>query len=62
LQRTVKRCVITTFGRDFATASIEFQRAGVKQTGRQSQTCVRMPAGRRVVAPHVSLLEQPQTS
>lgn len=56
LQREVLRTVITTYGRDFATADIEFRRAGSERTGRQSQTWVRMPEGWRVVAAHVSLL------
>jgi len=56
LDREVLRTVITTFGRDFATANIEFRRAGSARTGRQSQAWVRTPEGWRVVAAHVSLL------
>ena len=56
LEREVLTTVITTYGRDFATANIEFRRAGSARTGRQSQTWVRMPEGWRVVAAHVSLL------
>jgi hypothetical protein len=56
LQREVLRTVITTYGRDFATANIEFRRAGSDRTGRQSQTWMRTPEGWRVVAAHVSLL------
>jgi len=56
LNREVLRTVITTFGRDMATANIEFLREGSTRTGRQSQTWVRMPAGWRIVAAHVSLL------
>jgi Protein of unknown function (DUF3225) len=56
LERTVLKNVITTFGVDFATANVEFQRVGSIQTGRQSQTWMRTPAGWRVVAAHVSLL------
>lgn len=59
LARTVLRTVLTTYGRDFATANIEFQREGSRKTGRQSQTWVRMPEGWRVVAAHVSLLAEP---
>ena len=33
LERTVLRTVITTYGQDFATANIEFQRAGSTKTG-----------------------------
>ncbi len=56
LARAVLRTVITTYGRDFATANIEFQRAGSAATGRQSQTWLRTPGGWRVVVAHVSLL------
>jgi Protein of unknown function (DUF3225) len=56
LQRDVLRTAITTYGRDYATANIEFQRVGGNKTGRQSQTWVRLPEGWRVVAAHVSLL------
>jgi hypothetical protein len=55
-QRTLANTVITTFGRDFATANTEFQRAGAARPGRQSQTWVRMPVGWRVVAAHISFL------
>ncbi len=57
LQRAVLRNEITTYGRDFATCNLEFQRNGSSQTGRQSQTWMRTPAGWRVVAAHVSLLD-----
>lgn len=56
LERTVLNTVITTYGRDFATANIEFQRVGSNKVGRQSQTWIRTPKGWRVVAAHVSLL------
>jgi hypothetical protein len=56
LARTLGKTVITTYGRDFATANTEFHRRGSDRTGRQSQTWVRMPEGWRVVAAHVSLL------
>ena len=59
LARTLGRTVITTFGRDFATAMTEFQRDGSAASGRQSQTWVRMPGGWRVVAAHVSLIAAP---
>ena len=55
LARTIEHQVITTFGQDFATASLEFTRSG--RRGRQMQTWVRLPAGWRVVAAHVSHLE-----
>jgi Protein of unknown function (DUF3225) len=56
LARTLAHTVITTYGRDFATAMTEFKREGGDRTGRQSQTWVRMPTGWRVVAAHVSLM------
>ena len=56
LARTLTKTVITTYGRDFATANCEFQREGNAKTGRQSQTWMRTPAGWRVVAAHVSLI------
>jgi hypothetical protein len=59
LERALLKTVITTYGRDFATANVEFQRAGSNKTGRQSQTWMRTPQGWRVVAAHVSLLAAP---
>ncbi|WP_457282333.1 oxalurate catabolism protein HpxZ [Polaromonas sp. P5_D5] len=56
LERRLLKTVITTYGRDMATANTEFQRAGSARTGRQSQTWMRTPEGWRVVAAHVSLL------
>jgi hypothetical protein len=56
LQRERMNIVITTYGRDFATANTEFRRVGSEKNGRQSQTWVRTPDGWRVVAAHVSLL------
>lgn len=58
LARAVTRVVITTFGRDFATANMEFERAGGTIRGRQSHTWARMAEGWRIVAAHVSLLPQ----
>lgn len=56
LARALHATVITTYGRDFATANTEFQRVGSARPGRQSQTWLRTPEGWRVVAAHVSLL------
>ena len=55
--RELLRTVITTYGRDFATANVEFRREGSRQTGRQSQTWLRTAEGWRVVAAHVSLMD-----
>ena len=57
LAREIFNTVITTYGRDFATANTEFRRVGSVRTGRQSQTWMRTPAGWRVVSAHVSLLD-----
>jgi Protein of unknown function (DUF3225) len=59
LARDLLKTVITTYGHDFATANVEFQRVGGNKTGRQSQTWMRTPQGWRVVSAHVSLLDQP---
>ncbi|KRA02637.1 MAG: oxalurate catabolism protein HpxZ [Achromobacter sp.] len=56
LARQVLRTAITTYGEDFATANLEFQREGSTRIGRQSQTWMRTPQGWRVVAAHVSLM------
>lgn len=56
LARRLLKTVITTYGRDCATANVEFAREGHAATGRQSQTWMRTPQGWRVVAAHVSLL------
>ncbi|MFM7505476.1 MAG: oxalurate catabolism protein HpxZ [Rubrivivax sp.] len=59
LARSLQRTVVTTYGRDAATAMTEFRREGGNKLGRQSQTWVRMPQGWRVVAAHVSLIDLP---
>jgi hypothetical protein len=60
LARSLHRTVITTYGRDFATANTMFRREGSDRIGRQSQTWVRFPGlGWRVVAAHVSMITPP---
>lgn len=59
IERRLLRAVITTFGRDFATANCEFERVQSGRRGRQSQTWVRTPEGWRVVSAHVSWLDRP---
>ena len=60
LDRDLSRTVITTFGRDMATASTLFTRPGAPdRVGRQMQTWVRLPEGWRVVAAHVSTIDLP---
>jgi hypothetical protein len=59
LARTLERTVITTYGRDLATANTMFRRdAAPGRVGRQSQTWVRCPEGWRVVSAHVSLIPE----
>ncbi len=60
LARTIERTVITTYGRDFATACTLFRREGAPgKVGRQSQSWVRTADGWRVVAAHVSVIAEP---
>lgn len=54
--RKTSRTVITTYGRDFATAMTEFLNTADAPLGRQAQTWVRLPQGWRIVAAHVSLM------
>jgi hypothetical protein len=58
LARTVTRLDIVSFGSDFASITLEFERvtATGTQRGRQSQTWVRLDSGWRIVAAHVSLM------
>ena len=60
LVRKTDKTVITTYGRDFAVASTLFRRPSMAgKVGRQTQTWVRFPEGWRVVAAHVSVIEEP---
>ena len=59
--RVNAKTVITTYGRDFATASLLTSRGRPGQVGRQMQTWVRFPEGWRVVAAHVSTIDEPAT-
>jgi 1-carboxybiuret hydrolase subunit AtzH-like protein len=61
LARTLSKTVITTFGRDFAMASTLFHRTTTPgKVGRQTQTWVRFNDGWRIVAGHVSLIDEPR--
>jgi hypothetical protein len=61
LMRDLKQTVITTYGRDTAVASTLFYRANAPgKVGRQMQTWIRFPEGWRVVAAHVSVIDEPQ--
>jgi hypothetical protein len=51
--------VITTYGRDFAVASTLFHRDTVPgKVGRQMQSWVRFADGWKVVAAHVSMIDE----
>jgi hypothetical protein len=58
LTRTVTRQDIVSFGRDYASITLEFERHTPKGLvrGRQSQVWVRFHHGWRIVQAHVSLL------
>jgi len=62
LARTVRRLDIVSFGRDFASITLEFERVTPGETatlvrGRQSQVWVRLAEGWRIVQAHVSILD-----
>lgn len=60
VERRIGETVITTFGRDFATASTLFWRDNAPgKVGRQMQSWARLPEGWRVVAAHVSIVGEP---
>ena len=58
LARRVVRLEIVTFGRDFGSVTLEFERDTPAKTvrGRQTQVWVRMAEGWRIVSAHVSIL------
>jgi hypothetical protein len=59
LMRTISRTVITTYGREFAVASTLFHRPTMPgKVGRQMQSWVKFPDGWRVVAAHVSVIDE----
>jgi hypothetical protein len=61
LARTLSKTVITTYGRDFGVASTLYDRPSFAgKIGRQMQTWVRFPEGWRVVAAHVSMIDEPK--
>jgi hypothetical protein len=60
LMRRTAKTVITAYGRDCAVASTLFYRdTAPGKVGRQMQTWVRFPEGWRIVAAHVSVIEEP---
>jgi hypothetical protein len=63
LMRRTARTVITSYGRDAAVASTLFYRDTLPgKVGRQMQTWVRFPEGWRIVAAHVSIIDEPKAS
>lgn len=63
LARSLERTIVTSFGRDFATASTLFRREGAPdRVGRQMQSWARLPEGWRIVAAHVSVIDDPDGS
>jgi hypothetical protein len=58
LVRTITRLDVVSFGLDFASITLEFERSSASGTvrGRQSQIWVRLPEGWRIVSAHISLL------
>jgi Protein of unknown function (DUF3225) len=60
LMRRIAKTVITAYGRDCAVASTLFYRdTAPGKVGRQMQTWVRFPEGWKIVAAHVSVIEEP---
>jgi len=60
LARTLSRTVISSYGRDHALASTLYYRGTAPgKIGRQMQTWIRFPEVWRVVAAHVSMIDQP---
>jgi ketosteroid isomerase-like protein len=63
LARSLERALVTTYGRDLAMASTLFRRDSAPgKIGRQMQTWVRFPEGWRIVAAHVSVIDEPATT
>jgi Protein of unknown function (DUF3225) len=63
LMRRTEKTVITTYGRDTAVASTLFYRDSTPgRVGRQMQTWVRFPEGWKIVAAHVSIIDEPGSS
>ena len=60
LMRRTASTVITTYGRDTAVASTLFYRDNAPgKVGRQMQTWIRFPEGWKIVAAHVSVINEP---
>jgi len=60
LARELERTQVITYGRDFAIAATLFRRDNAPgKIGRQMQSWVRFPEGWRIVAAHVSVIDDP---
>jgi Protein of unknown function (DUF3225) len=60
LMRRTARTLISTYGRDSAVASTLFYRDSAPgKVGRQMQTWMRFPEGWKIVAAHVSMIDEP---
>ena len=63
LMRRTAKTLITTYGRDAAVASTLFYRDSAPgKVGRQMQTWVRFAEGWRIVAAHVSIIDEPEVT
>jgi hypothetical protein len=61
LMRRTARTIITSYGRDMAVASTLFYRDTLPgKVGRQMQTWARCAEGWRIVAAHVSVIDEPK--
>jgi hypothetical protein len=63
LMRKTAQTVISSYGRDTAIASTLFYRDSAPgRVGRQMQTWVRFAEGWKIVAAHVSVIDEPRSS
>ena len=63
LMRKTAKTLITTYGRDTAVASTLFYRDSLPgKVGRQMQTWIRFPEGWKIVAAHVSVIDEPKVN
>jgi hypothetical protein len=61
LMRRTAKTIITAYGRDTAVASTLFYRDSAPgRVGRQMQTWVRFAEGWKIVAAHVSIIDEPE--
>jgi hypothetical protein len=61
LERRLEATSIATYGHDLAVAATLFRRdTAPGKVGRQMQTWVRFPEGWRIVAAHVSVIDDPE--